>query len=154
MNYQWTIPLQHFFILVIVVNLQPIACTVNIQFRFHVMFCSCFTCLSSWKVSSHVFPHISFLLHFITARMTYIFKNSHYEFVVNFLTMGLVGYIFSFVIFEKKLINFSNEVHSCSTFGLVVFFNVFERSLLCSPKLHLFDQEYSKTVILWNIITI
>jgi len=62
--------------------------------------------------------------------------------------MGLVGYIFSFVIFEKKLINFSNEVHSCSTFGLVVFFNVFERSLLCSPKLHLFDQEYSKTVIL------
>ncbi len=34
------------------------------------------------------------------------------------------------------------------------FFNLFERSLLCSPREHLFDQKYNKTVILWNIITI
>jgi len=33
------------------------------------------------------------------------------------------------------------------------FLKVFE-SLFCSPRLHLFDQKYSKTVILWNIITI
>ncbi len=28
--------------------------------------------------------------------------------------------------------------------GRQFFFNVFERSLLCSPKLHLFDQKYNK----------
>ncbi len=30
----------------------------------------------------------------------------------------------------------------------------FERSLLRSPMLHLFDQKYCKIEILWNIITI
>jgi len=29
--------------------------------------------------------------------------------------------------------------------------NAFERSLLHSARLHLFDQKYSKTVILWDI---
>jgi len=29
----------------------------------------------------------------------------------------------------------------------------FLKSLLCSPRLHLFDQKYSKTVILGKIIT-
>ncbi len=31
---------------------------------------------------------------------------------------------------------------------------IFEGNLFCSPKLHLFDQKYSKTAQLWNIITI
>jgi len=39
-------------------------------------------------------------------------------------------------------------------FGVSKIFNVCERSFLCSPSLHLFDQKYTKTVILWNIITI
>ncbi len=30
-----------------------------------------------------------------------------------------------------------------------MFFTVFERSLLCSPRLHLFGQKMAKTVILW-----
>jgi len=30
----------------------------------------------------------------------------------------------------------------------------FLKCFLCSPGLHLFDQKYSKTVILWNIITV
>ncbi len=34
------------------------------------------------------------------------------------------------------------------------FFNVFERRLLSSPRLHLFIKNTVKTVILWNIITI
>ncbi len=29
--------------------------------------------------------------------------------------------------------------------------DVFERSLLWPPRLHLFDKKYSKTAILWNI---
>ncbi len=33
-------------------------------------------------------------------------------------------------------------------------FNVFERSLLCSPMLHLFDQNIVKTVLLLIIIAI
>ncbi len=32
-------------------------------------------------------------------------------------------------------------------------FNVFEQSLLWSPRLNLFDQKHSKTVLLWNIMT-
>ncbi len=32
--------------------------------------------------------------------------------------------------------------------------NVLERTLFCSPRLHLFDPKYCKTVILWNIISI
>ncbi len=39
-------------------------------------------------------------------------------------------------------------------FGVSKIFDVFESSLFCSPRLHLFDHKYSKTVILWNIITI
>ncbi len=35
-----------------------------------------------------------------------------------------------------------------------IFLNVFERSLLCSPTVHLFDQKYRKKVIFWNIIRI
>ncbi len=30
---------------------------------------------------------------------------------------------------------------------------VFRRSLLCSPRQHLFDQKYRKTIFLWNILT-
>ncbi len=38
-------------------------------------------------------------------------------------------------------------------FGVAkIFFNVFKRSLLCSTRLHLFFQKYSKTLILRNII--
>ncbi len=37
--------------------------------------------------------------------------------------------------------------------GKVVFY-VFERSLLCSQRLHLLDKSTVKTVILWNIINI
>ncbi len=37
------------------------------------------------------------------------------------------------------------------SFGLAWFFNVFEISHLCSQRLHLFDQKYIKTIILWNI---
>ncbi len=44
----------------------------------------------------------------------------------------------------------------CITIQILVskIFNVFERSLLCSPMLHLFDQNIVKTVILLNIIAI
>ncbi len=34
-----------------------------------------------------------------------------------------------------------------------IFLNVLEIIFLCSPVLHLFDQKYRKTAILWNIIT-
>ncbi len=34
------------------------------------------------------------------------------------------------------------------------FFFLVLKDVLCSPRLHLFDYKYSKTVILWNIINI
>ncbi len=39
-------------------------------------------------------------------------------------------------------------------FGICFFFIVFERSRLCSPRLHLFDRKYKKKLILLNIIQI
>ncbi len=47
--------------------------------------------------------------------------------------------------------NFTMHMHSLSK---VYCFNIFERSLFCSPMLHLFDQNTVKTVILWNTIDI
>ncbi len=45
--------------------------------------------------------------------------------------------------------------YCCSdVWGLWDFFYVSERSLLCSPRLHLFDKNTVKTVILWIIIII
>ncbi len=38
--------------------------------------------------------------------------------------------------------------------GSARFFNDFERNLLLLPGLQLFDQKYSKTVIMWNVIAI
>ncbi len=45
------------------------------------------------------------------------------------------------------------QLHWPSEFGISKILNVFG-SLFCSSRLHLFDQKYRNTVILWNIITI
>ncbi len=68
-----------------------------------------------------------------------------------------------FLIHASHSLSLYNFPWSCSVFphpclfqkfGLVRFINGFERSLFCSPRLYLFDQKYSKTVILWKTITV
>ncbi len=53
---------------------------------------------------------------------------------------------------EKKDFHYCSKVWDLFLF-ILFFFQCIE-ALLCSPRLHLFDQKYSKTVILWNIIAI
>lgn len=46
-----------------------------------------------------------------------------------------------------------NACASIQRFGVSKIFKYFWKSLFWSPWLHLFNQRYNKTVILWNIIT-
>uniref|UniRef100_A0A8C2HIF6 Dynein axonemal assembly factor 4 n=1 Tax=Cyprinus carpio TaxID=7962 RepID=A0A8C2HIF6_CYPCA len=45
---------------------------------------------------------------------------------------------------EERNPDWLKEKGNVLNLGLVRFLNVFERSLFCSPRLHLFDQKYSK----------
>ncbi len=50
-------------------------------------------------------------------------------------------------------VNWDNRDSTGQKFGIIkilFFFFMFLISLLCSPRLHLLDQKYSKKVILWN----
>ncbi len=64
----------------------------------------------------------------------------------------------SSVLLERDIQTFMNNYNTKQliklyilTFGICKKNYLFERIILCSASLHLFDQKYSKTVILWNI---
>ncbi len=48
------------------------------------------------------------------------------------------------ILFWDRIYIFDSAIHEC--FLAYKIFDVFERSLLCSPMLHLFDQKYSKKI--------
>lgn len=43
-------------------------------------------------------------------------------------------------------INFKLIYTTCQKCGIIKIFNIFERTFLCSLRLHLFDHKYSKTI--------
>ncbi len=53
----------------------------------------------------------------------------------------------------NQWIEFTEQINDSVTVNSLKLW-MFERSLFCSPMLHLFNQKYSKILILWNIITI
>ncbi len=55
---------------------------------------------------------------------------------------------------EKFSISLCVSTHTIQMFGVFKIFNEFEKSILWSSRLHLFDQTYYTSVILLNIYTI